>query len=72
MRMSDPSRHLTYCLNVHPGETWADCLENIQTKTLAIREVVCPAAPFGLGLRLGHQAAQELAVPEALGRILPW
>ncbi len=66
MRMSDPSRHLTYCLNVHPGETWSDCLENIQTKTLAIREAVCPAAPFGLGLRLSHQAARELAVPKTL------
>ena len=66
MRMKDPSRHLTYCLNVHPGETWAQCLENIQTKALAIRDIVSPAAPFGLGLRLSHQAAQALAVPEAL------
>jgi hypothetical protein len=66
MRMSDPSKHLTYCLNVHPGETWAHCLENIKTQTLAVREVVCPAAPFGLGLRLSHQATQALAVPETL------
>lgn len=66
MRMSDLSRHLTYCLNVHPGETWAECLGNIQTKALAIREVVCPEAPFGLGLRLSHQASQELAVPKTL------
>ena len=66
MRMSDPSGHLTYCLNVHPGETWPQCLENIQTKTQAVREVVCPASPFGLGLRLSHQAARALAVPNAL------
>ncbi|MCP4455079.1 MAG: metabolite traffic protein EboE [Planctomycetes bacterium] len=66
MRLNDPSRHLTYCLNVHPGENWAPCLENIKTQTLAVREAVCPAAPFGLGLRLSHQAAQELAVPETL------
>lgn len=66
MRMSDPSQHLTYCLNVHPGETWTQCLENIQTQTLAVRDAVCPSAPFGLGLRLSHQAAQALAVPETL------
>jgi hypothetical protein len=66
MRMSDPSRHLTYCLNVHPGETWAHCLENIQAKTLRIRDIVCPDAPFGLGLRLSLQAALDLAVPGTL------
>lgn len=66
MRMSDPSRHLTYCLNVHPGETWTASLENIRTKALAVRETVCPTAPFGLGLRLSHQAARDLAVPEVL------
>jgi sugar phosphate isomerase/epimerase len=66
MRMSDSLQHLTYCLNVHPGETWAQCLDNIQTKTQAVREAVCPTASFGLGLRLSHQAAQELAVPKTL------
>ncbi len=66
MRMSDPSQHLTYCLNVHPGETWAECLKNIRTHALAVREAVCPDAPFGLGLRLSHQAARELIVPQTL------
>ena len=68
MRMNDATGHLTYCLNVHPGETWSDCLGNIQTKAMAIREAICPVAPFGLGLRLSHRAAQALAVPQTLAQ----
>ncbi len=55
--------HLTYCLNVHPGETWPENIEAMQTHTLAVRDAVCPDAPFGLGLRLGARAARELADP---------
>lgn len=62
----DPPVHLTYCLNVHPGETWAENLAAIREKALAVRERVQPggAAPFGLGLRLGNAAARELSQPE--------
>lgn len=55
--------HLTYCLNVHPGESWADNLEAIRTHTLAIRAQVAPTRPFGLGLRLSAHAARDLAAP---------
>lgn len=59
-------RHLTYCLNVHPGETWAENLAAIRTHTLAIRNLVCPDRPFGLGLRLSNQAALTLDSPSQL------
>jgi hypothetical protein len=61
-----PPHHLTYCLNVHPGETWAENLAAIQTHTLAIRDRVAGDRPFGLGLRLSHQAANQLSQPEVL------
>ncbi len=63
---SDPSRHLTYCLNVHPGESWAENLAAIKNKALCVRQQVCPDQLFGLGLRLGNEAAMALAVPETL------
>lgn len=52
--------HLTYCLNVHAGETWAENLEAMRTHAAAVRAAVCPDRPFGLGLRLGHEAAGQL------------
>ncbi len=60
--------HLTYCLNVHPGETWEENFAAIRDKTLKVRDLVAPKGPFGLGLRLGHEAAQTLSRPENLAR----
>jgi hypothetical protein len=55
-----PPLHLTYCLNVHPGEQWPDNLASIRNHTLAIRNRLAPGKPFGLGMRLAHQAASDL------------
>jgi sugar phosphate isomerase/epimerase len=59
---STPPLHLTYCLNVHPGESWSDHFAAIREKTLAVRDAVAPGERFGLGMRLGAEAAAELAV----------
>jgi sugar phosphate isomerase/epimerase len=55
--------HLTYCLNVHPGETWAEQRQAVATHAAAVKAAVAPGRPFGLGLRLGGAAAAELAAP---------
>ncbi len=62
----NPALHLTYCLNVHPGESWEENFEAIRTATLQIRDRVAPRRPFGLGLRLGRSAANKLAEMETL------
>lgn len=51
---------LAYCTNIHRGETWAETFAALQMHALAVRERVCPRAPYGIGLRLSHIAAQEL------------
>ena len=61
-----PPLHLTYCLNIHPGETWAENLAAIREKTARVRQFVAPDQWFGLGLRLSAQAAAELAANPAL------
>ncbi len=67
MKISNgPPQHLTYCLNVHPGETWDENFNAIRTKTIDIRNRVSPKGPFGLGLRLGHEAALGLWHQRAL------
>lgn len=51
--------HLTYCLNVHPGESFAGQWNAIRDFAIPLRERLGWSGPFGLGLRLGYQAAQE-------------
>ena len=55
-----PPLHLTYCLNIHPGESWAENFAAIREKVTAVKARVAPNEWFGLGLRIAHQAAEEL------------
>jgi hypothetical protein len=52
--------HLTYCTNIHPGETWPEVEANLVRHVAAVKARVAPDAPFGVGLRLSARAAQEL------------
>jgi sugar phosphate isomerase/epimerase len=58
---SEPPVHLTYCMNIHPGENWVDQLGAIQDKAAVLRQMIKPDDWFGLGLRLGAQAVADLA-----------
>lgn len=60
--------HLTYCTNVHRGESWPETFAALERHTLAVREKVCPRGPYGIGLRLSERAAVELN--EGMERIL--
>ncbi len=55
------NNELTYCMNVHPGETLADVMDALQTHIPRLRKrLKREDQPFGLGLRLSDQAAQAL------------
>jgi hypothetical protein len=58
--------HLSYCTNIHPGESWDAIRANLERYVPGLRRRLCPHAPFGLGLRLSAVAAEELARPEVL------
>src|SRR4051794_27379142 len=58
--------HLTYCTNIHAGETWPDIRANLESFLPPIKRQVSPEAPMGVGLRLSGIAADALAEPEAL------
>jgi hypothetical protein len=71
--MNVAGSHLTYCTNIHAGESWREVRANVERHVVAVKQRVCPDAPFGVGLRLSARAAQELAVPSevvALRRFL--
>ncbi|MBU4460906.1 MAG: metabolite traffic protein EboE [Verrucomicrobia bacterium] len=57
---------LVYCLNIHPGETWAENLHAIETQAAAVKSRIAPRRPFGLGLRLSALAARTVDVPVRL------
>lgn len=52
--------HLTYCTNIHAAESWPEVLAALREHLPAIRSQVAPGRPFGLGLRLSAQAADDL------------
>ena len=56
---------LTYCSNIHAGETWRDVRSAIGQALPSIRTQLQADGPFAIGLRLSAQAAEELAQPAA-------
>ncbi len=68
MRLGD--LHVGYCTNVHPGEG-LDAIEGTLVRHVAeVKRRVSPDAPFGLGLRLGNEAAATLDADPARVRAL--
>jgi hypothetical protein len=58
--------HLTYCTNIHAGESWPDIRASLAAHVPAIKAVIAPDRPFGLGLRLSGEAAAAARAPEEL------
>ncbi|MEM8486090.1 MAG: metabolite traffic protein EboE [Bacteroidota bacterium] len=64
--------HLTYCSNIHPGESWQAVRENLDTYTLPLKQQLSPDAPFGVGLRLSDASARELLTGNHLNELVDW
>jgi sugar phosphate isomerase/epimerase len=58
--------HLTYCSNIHPGESWTAVRDVLATSLPRVREALAVRGPFGVGLRLSAAAAESLEEPLAL------
>ena len=65
MKLRGGVAHLTFCSNIHPGETWAEVRATLERQVGAVKRQVAPAGPFGVGLRLSGAAAAELRAPAA-------
>ncbi|HEY9561246.1 MAG TPA: metabolite traffic protein EboE, partial [Anseongella sp.] len=53
--------HLTYCTNIHPGESWKETFAQLKKYLPAVkRKAGIEGAPMGVGLRLSDQASREL------------
>ncbi len=62
--------HLSYCTNIHPGESWDEIRGNLEHYLPLVKRLVCPDARFGVGLRLSASAAQSLSAPGMLAEFV--
>ncbi len=65
MRLAGGLGQLTYCLNIHPTQDWAEARAALVGPVAAVRRAVCPDAPFAVGLRFSAEAVRALDRPEA-------
>jgi len=61
-----PDVHLTYCTNIHPGESWAELRTILERHVVAVKKRVAPTTSFGVGLRVSARAAEELSDPATI------
>lgn len=52
--------HLAYSTLVHPGDTWAEMRESVETFAPAVKARVSPDGAYGLSLRLSAASAETL------------
>jgi sugar phosphate isomerase/epimerase len=52
--------HLTYCTNIHPGETWPEVRGILQRYLPEVKREIAPDKDLGVGLRLSGAAAYAL------------
>ncbi len=64
--------HLTYCTNIHAGESWPDHFTALKENFPAIKKKVSPDKAMGIGLRLSNEASLELIKKENLSSFKKW
>ncbi|MEG6507780.1 metabolite traffic protein EboE [Methyloligella sp. 2.7D] len=70
MQLALPGRpHLTYCTNIHQGESWAEIETNLTRYLPEVKSRVSPHEPMGVGLRISGEAAPVLAGAEKLAAL---
>lgn len=56
-----PAEHLAYSTLVHPGDTWAEMRQSLETFAPQVKATVSPDRPYAVSLRLSAASASELA-----------
>ncbi|MBH8571623.1 metabolite traffic protein EboE [Nostocaceae cyanobacterium CENA369] len=72
MKITKNNFHLTYCSNIHPGETWLEVFANLENYIPKLKSRLSPKAPFGIGLRLSDIAAKQLLESDNLAQFQAW
>ncbi|MBA3326535.1 MAG: sugar phosphate isomerase, partial [Rhodobacteraceae bacterium] len=65
MRLPRDLGWLTYCLNIHPTQSWAETRAALTGPMSAVRDALRPDEPFAAGLRFSAETVRELESPRA-------
>lgn len=68
----DNNYHLTYCTNIHAGESWQEIEASLKEYVPSIKKALSPEKPFSIGLRLPHLASETLSKAEHLQVFKAW
>jgi len=66
------SGHLSYCTNIHSGESWKDHFNVLKTNFPGIKDKVCGDQAMGIGLRLSNSASVDIQGDEELKEFKEW
>ena len=70
MKLQAPEHgHLTYCTNIHAGESWPEVSAALARHVPEVKRRVAPDRAFGVGLRLSAVAAEALRAPAAVNEL---
>lgn len=64
--------HLSYCSNIHPGESWKEVKESLRKHVPDLKKNITPDSPFGIGLRLSDLASKELLENNEIEEFKKW
>jgi len=64
--------HLSYCSNIHAGESWDATFRNLKIYIPEVKKRLAHEGAFGIGLRLSHEASLVLERPERLQEFQDW
>ncbi len=64
--------HLTYCSNIHAGESWSDHFAALKKYFPSVKKNISPDMPMGIGLRLSNEASLDLIRDEQLAVFSTW
>lgn len=67
-----PDFDLTYCTNIHPGESWQEVLTQLKDNIPELKSRISPERSFGVGLRLSAEAAKQLLKKDNLRQFKNW
>lgn len=66
------SGHLSYCTNIHSGESWKDHFAALKENFPGIRKAVCGDQAMGIGLRLSNSASLDIQSAAELEEFKEW
>ena len=64
--------HLSYCSNIHAGESWDATFRNLKIYIPEVKKRLEHKGSFGIGLRLSHEASLVLERPSCMQEFQEW